>query len=328
LGEFGLIKRIRSRSLMRHARVLLGIGDDAAVLRPSSHHTLLTTDLLIESVHFDFSLSSPRQIGAKAVLVNASDIAAMGGTPQTVLVSLAVPGPTPVKQVDKLYTGIIEACHEVGADLVGGDTAASPGPTFINVTMTGVVPSGCEIRRSGGNPGDLLYVTGTLGDSRAGLSILQSARKGRHRSFEQYLIRRHLRPIPRIAEGAILAKTRSASAMIDLSDGLSSDVIHLCEESDTGVRIDISRIPVSEQFSAWCRRTRRKPGSEAIRGGEDYELLFSVRPRHEAKIEKWIRTGGLSATRIGFLTGRKSGFKILDERGRLLPLREEGFSHF
>lgn len=328
LGEFGLIRQVRSLCPKAHPRVRLGIGDDTAILRPSPNDLLLTTDLLIESRHFDFRFVSPYQVGAKAILVNASDIAAMGGIPETVVASLAVSPSTPVSRVNALYRGIVEACRSINADLVGGDTSASPGPMFLNIAMTGSSPVGRSVRRSGGKAGDQIYVTGTLGDSRIGLRLLRSTHGTCRRADASFLIQRHLCPTPRIAEGLLLARSGSASAMIDVSDGLASDLRHLCAESGTGACIDVFRLPISRSLSSWCCETGRDPFSEALLGGEDYELLFAVPPHRVRRIEGWIEDGRLDATRIGSLTASRSGLSLVNSRGSRRPMRERGFRHF
>lgn len=328
LGEFGLIRRLAALSPRPHRRVLLGIGDDAAILRAASGNLLLTTDLLVESIHFDFGLATPYQVGVKAILVNASDIAAMGGRPESVVVSLALRPDTRTASVEALYRGLGDSCRSIGADLVGGDTSSSPGPMFLSIAMTGSSPSGNLIRRSGGRPGDHLYITGTIGDSRAGLRVLRSGPKKRLSSSDLHLVRRHLCPTPRVSEGIFLARSRTASAMIDLSDGLASDLRHLCERSRTGASIEISRLPISPAMETWCRRRGANPSVEAIRGGEDYELLFAVPARCVPRVEARIRSGALLATRIGRLTPSDQGVNIIDAEGRKRTLNEEGFSHF
>lgn len=334
LGEFGLIAKIRkdylpslqTRGLRpEHTRqLILGIGDDAAIFRPTTgFDLLLTTDLLLEGVHFQRNVANLVDIGYKAVMVNASDIAAMGGIPKGYLVSLALPPSFQVKGVQTLYRGMQQAASKLGLAMLGGNTACCPDRFFIDVTLVGEVERGRAITRSGAQVGDLLFVTGTLGDSSAGLSLL----KGRDQGVSSFpfLIRRHLRPTARWREGRTFAGV--ASAMIDLSDGLSSDLHHLCDESGVGAVVKGSFVPLSRPLRSYSNLLGKDPLGYALDGGEDYELLFTVPRRRLKNLKDLVGAKKVRATRIGEIVPRKQKCS-LEKMGVLTPLRPEGYQHF
>ena len=329
LGEFGLIARIRrAESRRRHRRpsVILGIGDDAAVFRPApGFDLLLTTDVLLEGVHFRREVAPLRDIGYKSVAVNVSDIAAMGGIPRAYLASIAIPPDLSAKDVDEIYRGMREGARDGAVDLVGGNACASKW-IYLNLTLVGEVERGGGITRAGARAGDLLFVTGTLGDSAAGCHLLRSAgRKERGTSGSSFLVRRHLRPTARWQEGRLLRHL--ASAMIDLSDGLSSDLGHLCDESGVGAVVGASLLPLSRAMRAFCRRYRKDPLRYALDGGEDYELLFSVPARRTKRLYDLIRRGALRATAIGKILPSREGRWLSRPDGRV-PLQAAGYDHF
>lgn len=324
LGEFGLIDRIQKR-FPPPASTVLGIGDDAAAILPSKkQHLLLTTDTLIEGVHFDPAFSTFQEVGYKSVMVNVSDIAAMGGTPRYILISLGLTGRQTVEAIDQLYKGIERANRETGLDLIGGNIAFSTGPFFISPTVVGEVPKKEMVTRAGAGEGDPLYVTGTLGDAAAGLALLK---KGIDTKPFGRLTRRYHAPQARWREGRLLAKARIPSAMIDLSDGLSSDLSHLMERSGLGAEIDAARIPLSPPL----RRAALQMGIDsieyALNGGEDYELLFSVPDRKLKKLELMIKNGLIKAYRIGKMAPRRTGLKLIDPSGQRRTLAPGGWDH-
>src|SRR5579863_750820 len=329
LGEFGLIARIRKRDTSRRFQsrsVILGIGDDAAVFRPTpGFDLLLTTDLLLEGVHFPRAGVSLRDIGYKAIAVNVSDIAAMGGIPRAYLVSLALPGDFPVRDLEQLYAGMRSGARESEIALLGGNTSSSA-RLFINLTLVGEVERRRQITRAGARAGDLLLVTGTLGDSASGCDLLRHAgRRRSHSPRHSFLIRRHLRPTARWREGRLLLKV--ASAMIDLSDGLSSDLTHLCDASGVGVELGASLLPISRPLRALCRLARKDPLLYALDGGEDYELLFTVPERRIERLYHLVRRGLLRVAPIGKILPKREGRGIIGPRGRV-PLRPKGYRHF
>ena len=292
LGEFGLIGLIRRRAQHRSPGTVLGIGDDAAVLAPEGDGELLvTTDMLLEGVHFHRRWGRPRDLGRKALAVNVSDIAAMGGVPQHALLGLAIPtdGPS-LAELEAMLAGLEEEAERYGVTLVGGDTCGSQSGLVLAVTLLGRVAGGRALRRSGATPGDWLWVTGWLGASAAGLLALERGlrpaaawpadvpRPGWLGAGEetaiQAAIQAHLTPIPRLRAGQALVGC--ASAMIDVSDGVASDSRHLATESQVTVRVLATRIPVHPGARVMARLTGREPLDLALRGGEDYELLFTA----------------------------------------------------
>jgi len=324
LGEFGLIEQIRRTAARDAKRVRIGIGDDAAalVLSPSSA-LLATTDMLLEGVHFDLATTDLFSLGWKSAAVNLSDIAAMGGTPRFCLTALGIPSPLTVEDIRVFYQGVNACLKKFGAVLVGGDTCRSRTGLVISVSMLGEMDKKQVITRSGARPGDLIFVTGTLGDSSAGLEVLQRKAGGRGQGTEvRKLIEKHLRPVPLIVEGRKIAASGIASAMIDVSDGLSSDLGHICEESGVGAEIVAANIPLGA--GVMSLKTLERPAlAYALSGGEDYELLFTVPPD---KLRKF-RSLRLGASEIGVITRGRS-MSIVGGDGRKALLPASGYDHF
>lgn len=317
LGERAVIARIRRAFGEKRADILLGIGDDAALVR-GPERLLLTTDILVEDEDFLLADHPPRRLGRKALNVNLSDIAAMGGRPLHALVALAMPGDIEAAWLRQFVEGIRSAAREAGVALVGGDLSQS-GKVMIAVTVTG--EARLPVRRGGARPGDAIYVSGTLGDAAGGLRLIE---KGGSRGVARPvrpLVDAFLDPVPRLKLGAALAGGQLASAMIDLSDGLSVDLAHICEESGVGAEVEAERIPIS----AALKHFARDPLDMALNGGEDFELLFTVRPARRAAVEALARRHGL--TRIGtVMPGRR--IYLVAPGGRKRPLRPGGFEHF
>ncbi len=328
IGEFGLIQRIQKKwGGNKRAGLFLGIGDDAAAILPTAGHSLLlTTDILIEQVHFDFSFSTYTEIGYKALSVNVSDIAAMGGRPLYFLVSLGHSGAESVSHIDQLYRGIHRASLEAKISLIGGNIAHSPSGFFVSITLVGEAPKETLLTRSGGRAGDWLYVTGVLGDAAAGLDILKEKGGQKSRLFSS-LIKKHKMPKPRLREGCLLAQQQIPSAMIDLSDSLSSDLSHLTDQSGVGAELWMENIPISVSLKRYAKARGVDPLSYALYGGEDYELLFSVPEKKREKIEKLIRGGELSARPIGRLLEKRRGLLVKDTKGRTRALVPRGHDH-
>lgn len=287
IGECALIERIR-HALPRPHNALLGIGDDCAALRPTvGRDLLLTADLLVDGVDFTQQTITPFRLGRKAMGVNLSDIAAMGGVPRAALVTLALPPDEEIVFVDELYRGLQEEGARFAVEVIGGDLSASA-TLMIGVTLVGEVEAGKAVTRSGARPGDRIWVTGRLGAAAAGLTALRAGFRLRDDQVEtpyevsaslreaiRAAIERHHCPVPRIREGRALAQAGVASAMIDLSDGLASDLGHLCRESGVSARIREDRIPVDQAASAIAQRFGQEPLALALQGGEDFELLFT-----------------------------------------------------
>jgi len=324
LGEFGLIEQIRRTAARDAKRAKIGIGDDAAALVLSPKSALLaTTDMLLEGVHFDLATTDLFSLGWKSAAVNLSDIAAMGGTPRFCLTALGIPPSLTVEDIGAFYRGVHACLKKFGAVLVGGDTCRSRTGLVISVSMLGEAEKKRIITRSGARPGDLIFVTGTLGDSAAGLEVLQRKTGDRGQGTGvRKLIEKHLRPVPRIVEGRKIAASGIASAMIDVSDGLSSDLGHICEESGVGAEIVAANIPLGA--GVMSLKTLERPAlAYALSGGEDYELLFTVRPD---KLRKF-RPLKLDASEIGVITRGRS-MSIVGGDGRKIPIRASGYDHF
>ncbi len=327
LAEKALIERIRR--LVPHVRAAsfgtnvgkrslrLGIGDDCAILGiPSGHETLVTTDLSIEDVHFRREWHPPESVGHRCLARGLSDIAAMGGEPVAAFVSLALPASLPQKWVDGFFHGLLALAKKSGVGLAGGDTAESPQGIAADIVVVGHAPAGKALRRSGARPGDSIYVTGELGHSAAILHQLKSgAGVGNARSKA---LAPHFFPVPRIAVGSELRRRGLASAMIDLSDGLSTDLAHICRESRVGAVVSEHSIP-----------RLNTPGMSslhfALHGGEDYELLFTV----PAPRSLPAKVAGVRVSRIGeIIPGGSRGMWLMDSHGQRKPLGPGGWEHF
>ena len=331
IGEFGLIRQLQRQWPTSSPRILTGIGDDAAMLKtPPGQQLLLSTDVLIEGIHFDLNYQTPKDLGWRAGVANLSDIAAMGGTPLYLLVSLALPVRVPPRHVRELYRGIQAACHPFNVELIGGDTSSSPSQIFLSLTIMGSVRANRALTRNNAEIGDHIYVTGTLGDANAGLRILQthSAKRRRPSAVETFLIRRHLRPAPRIHVGQLLGNRKLAHAAIDLSDGLSSDVGHVCKESRVGAEIRATALPLSSQLRAFARRDKRDPMEIALRGGEDYELLFTAPAKHHQNVLRVSEQTQVPITCIGEIKPKTFGRQLVLPSGRKQKLSSESFRHF
>jgi thiamine-monophosphate kinase len=305
----------------------VGIGDDAAVIRWGEGTLLLTTDTLLEGIHFRRSTATLHDIGAKAMAVNVSDIAAMGGEPCYALLALALPPTLGVADIDELYAGIEDMARRHGVTVVGGDTCAAPDGVVLSVTLVGRV-IGTPLRRSGARPGDAVLVTGSLGASAAGLALLERGAGALPAAIVEAVVRPHRVPTPRVAESALIRASGWATAMIDLSDGLASDLGHIATESRVGARIDVDALPVSEATRAAAAALGVDPLGWALSGGEDYELLFTAAPDRVADLARDVtaRTG-TPVRRIGEIRPPAEGVRFLDRSGRARSVAP-GFDHF
>ena len=279
LGEFGLIERIQAR--FRTPDGVTGIGDDCAVLpQNTGRNTLVSTDMLVEGTHFLRNDIPPYDLGWKSAAVNLSDVAAMGGKPTGTFLSLALPADLDTDWIDAFMHGYADLSERFGTPLLGGDTTASPDRICINVTVLGECPYARARLRNAAQKGDVICVTGPLGDSAAGLKAIL---KGVERDLEiQRLIDRHYRPIPRVREGEELRLNLGVHAMMDISDGLASDLNHILNASEVGAQINVADIPMSIALKHCCQRFGWDPLELAVSGGEDYELLFTCTPQAEA----------------------------------------------
>jgi thiamine-monophosphate kinase len=324
IGEFGLIDRIRKWMAASDSAVIQGIGDDVAVIEMAGKTLLVTTDILIEGIHFDRSWIDPYRLGKKALIVNLSDIAAMGGNPKYFLISLGLPKDLSLSFISSFYRGLKEGARKFRVDLIGGDTSLSQ-KIVINICLLGGGRKKGLLFRRGARVGDDLLVSGTLGDAALGLKILQ---KKRFIGGPKGLIEKHLSPCPRIQLGQAIGKHHCATAMIDVSDGLLIDTKHLLEESGVGARIWEERIPLSRLYRQWIRIYSKDPYQIALCGGEDYELLFTAPPETRKKISSLALSLGTPITRIGEILPQEEGLQIIREDGKKYSPTRLGFDHF
>ena len=320
LGERALIQRITGR-LAAPAWVLVGPGDDAAVVEPQRGTLdVLTTDAQVEGVHFDHRFMPPDAIGHRALAVNLSDLAAMGARPRMALLSLVLPGALDVAIVDGVLDGMLRVAESHHVAIVGGNISRSPGPLMIDVTAIGSIGRRRVLTRRGARPGDLVFVTGTIGDGAAGLESLREGGNGTPQET------RFLYPEARVRAGMLLASNRAATACMDLSDGLADGVRQIAEASGVGMSIEAEALPVTGEVRRWHEARCGHPLEKAVAGGDDYELLFTVRPSHLGRLRAVQRlVGTLQLTRIGVVTRERAVVVRYSDGTRELP---PGFEHF
>jgi len=323
LGEFGLIERLRHLVPTTGPGVIIGIGDDAAVLRFSAE-AIATCDIQVEGVHFTWDLCRPEDLGWRALAVNLSDIAAMAGVPRYALVSLALPPETTLATVDGLYAGLAEAALAYSVVIVGGNVSGTSGPFAVDITVLG--EGDRVLSRAGAHPGDAVWITGSVGKAAAGLFLLQHP--GTNSPAGEALVRAYRRPIPRVMAGRVLAATGLVTAMIDSSDGTASDLLHLAEASKAGARLDLDCLPVPAGLEAAARAAGRDPAAWTLGGGEDYELLFTAAPAFEARAAHHAEAAGVPLTRIGEILPEAEGRWVLGPGAIRSPLRAAGWDHF
>ncbi|MBZ5534379.1 MAG: thiamine-phosphate kinase [Acidobacteriia bacterium] len=319
-SEQEFITRIQRLAQRRSDGLVRGIGDDAAVIESSRGlRWCLTTDLLIEGIHFDLRHDSPHSVGHKSLAAGLSDVAAMGATPRFALISIAVPSSRAHTFLPCYYRGFMELADRHQVALMGGDTSRARSQIFIDVIVVGSVRAGREILRSGARAGDHIFVTGALGKAALGLDLLRRG-KSPSEGMERLAVASHLYPTPRTGVGVQLCKAHIATSMIDISDGLSTDLNHLCRESAVGARVYETRFPLlGEGLSK--RRLRY-----ALTGGEDYELLFTVRSNRVAELREEI--GGVPVSDIGRIVPRSKGVRIVRANGTIESLTPAGWDHF
>ena len=308
--------RLKTGSSQINGKVVTGIGDDCAVLRlPAGHDLLTTTDFSLEGVHFRREWHPPESVGHRCLARGLSDIAAMGGEPVAAFLSLALPPKLPQRWVDGFIEGLLRLAREFSVRLAGGDTAQSPSGVLADITVLGSVPKGKAVLRSGARPGDRIYATGTLGGSAAALNLLFSKRK----KLDKKQFPKHFFPEPRIQQGQVLRAKNFASSMIDISDGLSSDLNHICEESGVGAEIWPEAIP----RSLIGRTSKPVELKYALHGGDDYELLFTARPGRRLPPQ----ISGIPVTCIGEIT-RSKQLVLVSGAGTRSRLQPQGWEHF
>jgi len=335
-SESEIISKIRRRA-RKTDNVVVGIGDDAAVVRASRGKDLIACcDLMVEGVHFRREWAPPKLIGRKALAVTLSDVAAMGALARFAMISVALPHDCSAEFVDELFEGIFELANSSGVVIIGGDTSSSPDSLFIDTTVIGECERGRAVTRSGAQIGDAIYVTGELGDSALGLKLLeQGMRLGdcepnaggeTAEKMSREALMKHLEPVPRLEIGRALGERGLASAMIDVSDGLSTDLSHILDESGVGAVIHADAIPVALCVESLAARSPEIDALQlALHGGEEYELLFTCRPDCKVQLDELSRELSLSLSRIGeIVTG--NGLQV-ERNGGLKPIRRAGYEH-
>lgn len=327
LGEFGLIDILARDLIHNPAGVVKGVGDDTAVLEVSEDTWLLfTTDMMVEGVHFSLEYSAFYQVGWKALAVNLSDIAAMGGRPSHALVSIAVPPELDSREMLEFYNGLKRAAKVYGVNIVGGDTVKNPDRLVVNVAMLGEVGAGKAVYRSGARPGDRVYVTGPLGTPAAGLYLFQNKSLSIPPETGDYCRRAHTMPNPRVKEGILLAGC-GVSSMDDISDGLASEMHEICSASGVGCLIKSKDVPIDNRVRAVAGEAGIDPLEWALYGGEDLELVLTAAPGSEEKILRETEKEGVKIYCVGEINS--SGEVLVETQGgEILPLPRGGYDHF
>ncbi len=332
LGEFGLIDSITRNITISNSSTKKGVGDDAAVLSFEGKKTLISTDLLLEGIHFDLMFTPLKHLGYKAIQVNLSDIYAMNGMATQVTVSLGLSSKFPLEAVEELYEGMLIACKKYGVDIVGGDTSSSRQGLVISVTSIGYADEEEICYRSGAEEGDLICVSGDLGASYVGLQLLEREKQifienpsiQPDLEGKDYIVERQLKPEARKDIVEMLKEfSIKPTAMIDVSDGLSSEVMHLCKQSDKGCKLYEEKIPIDPMTYETAREFNLDPTVCALSGGEDYELLFTIKQADYDKIK-----GSADVSVIGYITEPSAGMELISKSGRVHPLKAQGWNAF
>ncbi len=332
LGEFGLIEHLTKNFNLSQASTVKGVGDDAAVLDLRHGQTILTTDMLVEGVHFNLAYTPLKHLGYKAVMVNLSDVYAMNGIATQITVSLAVSNRFLLEALEELYEGIALACKKYGVDLVGGDTTSSTKGMIICISAVGTAKESEVVYRSGAKPNDLLVVSGDLGAAYLGLQVLErenevfkvNPRNQPDLTPYSYLVERQLKPEARkdIVE-LLKALELHPTAMIDISDGLSSEILHICHNSDVGCNLYEDKIPLDPTVIATCEEFNLDSTPVALSRGEDYELLFTIDQKEFLKIK-----GNPNLTVLGHITDKKEGVHLISRNSSKIPLTAQGWNAF
>ncbi len=332
IGEFKLIKHLTENFKMHHGSTIKSVGDDAAVLDLGQGQTVITTDLLIEGVHFDLAYMPLKHLGYKAVMVNLSDVYAMNAMAQQITVSIAVSNRFPLEALEELYAGIQLACEKHQVDLIGGDTTSSTKGLLISITAIGQVSKEKVTYRSGAKPNDLLIVSGDLGASYMGLQVLEREKQvflvnpqsQPDLTAYDYIIERQLKPEARKDIVVLLEQLQvKPTSMIDISDGLSSEILHLCEESKVGCNLFEEKIPLDPQLISTCEEFEISSTTVALSGGEDYELLFTIDQQDYDKIK-----GNPHLTVIGFMSEEAEGAHLITRSNQKVALTAQGWKAF
>lgn len=331
LGEFGLIDHLTKNIELQNASSVLGVGDDAAVIDHFGKQTVVTTDLLVEGVHFDLMYTPLKHLGYKSVIVNLSDIYAMNATPTQVVISLGISSRFSLEAVDELYEGIYAACEKYGVDLVGGDTTSSQKGLIISITAIGEVAPDKYVKRSTAQKGDLLCVSGDLGGAYIGLLFLEREKKIFLESpgvqpdleGEAYVVGKLLKPEARKDIIEFFANEKiTPTSMMDISDGLSSEILHICKQSQLGCVLYEDKLPVAEATRQAAFKFEIDPTACALSGGEDYELLFTI---SQSEYDKLVLNEQISV--VGYMTDAEQGAHIITKGGSKYPITAQGWNH-
>jgi len=333
LGEFGLIKELTKDIALNNKSSIYGIGDDAAVLeRNKKEYTLISTDMLVEGVHFNLMYTPLKHLGYKSVVVNLSDIYAMNGVPEQITVSIALSNRFPKEAIEEVYDGIKLACKIYNVDLVGGDTTSSLSGLIISVTAIGKVKKENVVYRSGAKENDLIVVSGDLGAAYMGLQVLEREKEVYKTNPDiqpdldgfDYLLERQLKPEARKDIIELLEKLDVLpTSMIDISDGLASELFHICKNSETGANIYDEKLPIDTKVATTAIDFNVDPSTCVLNGGEDYELLMTIKQEDFDKIK-----GNPHLTVIGHITDKNSGLYFIDKQGSAIALKAQGWNHF
>ncbi len=344
LGELGIIDKFSQHFLPGASGVNLGIGDDAAALEiPKGYVQLITTDIMVENIHFKRNYFTPQFLAHKILVINLSDIAAMGGEPRYFLLSLGFPEDLESDFLEAFVTGLQQTAERYNVTLIGGDTSASKKSIILSLTLLGQVKKKELITRSQAKPGDYIYVSGHIGCSAVGLSLLKASYyldsdivlkegvridKEKEKLAKQCLLA-HLSPSPRLKLGRLLSSKGLVRAMIDVSDGISRDMNHICRLSKCGALLYYDSLPISEAVHYWAKKLKLSPYDLALHGGEDYELLFTIPPQKAQKLEDEVKRNQLiPITKIGEIRYEKEGIKMCHLDGKSIPLLDKGYDHF
>jgi len=331
LGEFGLIEHLTKNIKVSNKSTIKGIGDDAAILNYSDKQIVVTSDLLAEGIHFDLMYSPLKHLGYKAVVVNISDILAMNAKPKQLIISIAVSAKTSVEALDELYLGINEACNKYGVDIVGGDTTSSKSGLIISITAIGEVETNKEVYRNGAKENDLICVTGDLGAAFMGLQLLirekevykTNPNSQPDLSGYEHILEKQLKPE---AQMDIIDKLKNMNikptSMIDISDGLSSEIIHICKASNTGCVIHEDKLPIDNETLRFGQEIEVHGTIAALNGGEDYELLFTVPLESYDTIKRYPEISV-----IGHIINKDKGYSLISGDGNSIPLEAQGYKH-
>lgn len=327
MREFEFISRIKTAVKHTKNPVIKSIGDDCAILPYSkTMDMIISSDSLCEGVHFSRKYFSAWEIGAHAFAASVSDICAMGGRPLYALVNIAFPKSTPVKYINKLYQGLLSYADNYNTDIIGGDTISAP-QIMLSVTVIGEVEKGRALLREHAKPGDIIYVTGPLGDSFAGLRILSQKKRAKLLAHEYMPVKKHISPRPAYMEGRVLLQSRMVNACMDVSDGIVSDLARICEESGTGAMIEADNLPVSFSAQKTAEQYNESVTDYALYGGEDFVLMFTASPKNSLKLSRYLRKNSMTVFAIGKITAKK-GINLIKNGKKIIETGKKVWNHF